>query len=123
VAIEADTEGKSSFIGFVGLRGICPRSRRAEIWIYIGDKAFWGKGLGQEATTALCRHAFEEMNLHRVWLELDPENVGAKKCYEKAGFVLEGTLRQAYYRRGKYRDTCMMGLLRPDFEAKERKKA
>jgi RimJ/RimL family protein N-acetyltransferase len=27
------------------------------------------------------------------------------------GFKIEGQLRKAYFRRGKFRDTCIMGLL------------
>jgi len=118
LSVDLKTKKGSQSIGFIGLRSICPRSRRAEIWIYIGDKSTWGDGIGGEAITALCRYAFKEMNLHRLWLELDPEHAPALRCYQKVGFVREGTLRQAYYRRGKYRDTCMMGLLRPEFEKK-----
>ncbi len=120
VAIEMGSNGKPTTVGSMGLRGICPRSRRAELWIYLGDKAVWGKGLGQEAIFALCRYGFVEMNLFRIWLETDPQHRSALRCYEKAGFINEGTLRKAYYRRGKFRDTCIMGLLRPDFEKKER---
>jgi diamine N-acetyltransferase len=99
-------------IGFVGLRGICCRSRRGEIWIYIGDKSFWSKGFGQEILSLLVRYAFEEMNLHRLWLECDPEHKSAVACYEKVGFKQEGVLKESYYRRGSYRDTIIMGLIR-----------
>ena len=113
-----DKDGRVRPIGFVGMRGINGRSARAELWIYIGDKSCWSEGFGGEVITALCQYAFDEMNLFRIWLETNPEHEGAMRCYEKVGFVREGTLRQAYYRRGKYRDTCIMGLLRPDFEQK-----
>jgi RimJ/RimL family protein N-acetyltransferase len=106
----------TAHVGFIGLRGICPRSRRAELWIYIGEKSAWNKGVGQDAIRTLCQYAFDEMNLFRIWMECDPEFEAAVRCYEKVGFVREGTLRKAYYRRGKYRDTCMMGLLRTDWE-------
>jgi RimJ/RimL family protein N-acetyltransferase len=102
-------------IGFIGLQSICPRSRRAELWIYIGDKEYWGKGFGEDATRTLCKYAFEQMNLHRLWLECNPDFVQVTRCYEKVGFKHEGTLRQAYYRDGAFRDTCIMGLLSSDF--------
>lgn len=122
LSIEASTESASvTHVGLIGIRGICSRSRRAELWIYIGDKTLWGSGYGVESVEALCRYAFEEMNLYRIWMECDPEFKAAVKCYETAGFVKEGVLRKAYYRRGEYRDTCIMGLLRPDFERKSKK--
>ncbi len=118
VEIGPDT-GCFEHVGFIGLRGICSRSRRAELWIYLGDKWAWNKGVGKEAVRGLCQFAFEEMNLHRLWLECDPEHQGGVRCYQKAGFVEEGRLRQAYFRRGQFRDTIMMGLLKPDWEARK----
>ena len=98
-AIET-VEGVS--VGFIGLREICSRSRRAEMWIYIGEKSHWGRGIGSCAVGLLCRYAFNEMNLHRVWLLTNPENVGAVRCYERNGFRVEGVLRDYYFRRGRY---------------------
>lgn len=112
LALENDGET----IGFIGLRGICARSRRAEIWIYIGSKPHWNRGIGQDAVHTLCKYAFEEMNLFRIWLECNPEFTAVVRCYEKVGFIEEGRLRKAYYRSGSFRDTCIMGLLREEFK-------
>jgi RimJ/RimL family protein N-acetyltransferase len=103
-------------IGFVGLRGICSRSRRAEMWIYVGDKFQWGNGYGKDSISAICQYAFSEMKLHRLWLECDPEHIAGVTCYQKIGFVHEGTQRDGYFRRGKFRNTITMGLLKPDWE-------
>ncbi|NCN41847.1 GNAT family N-acetyltransferase [bacterium] len=107
------TNGKH--IGFIGLQAICPRSRRAELWIYIGDKEYWGKGFGEDSARTLCKYAFEQMNLYRIWLECNPDFTQVTRCYEKVGFKQEGILRHAYYRDGAFRDTCIMGLLRSEF--------
>jgi RimJ/RimL family protein N-acetyltransferase len=109
-------------IGFIGLRAICPRSRRAEIWIYIGSKKHWNQGIGFDATLALCEYAFDQMNLYRIWLECNPKYKPVVKCYKKIGFVREGILRKAYYRHGKFRDTSIMGLLREDFQRTSKKR-
>ena len=103
-------------LGFIGLREICPRSRRAEIWIYIGAKSHWGQGVGQDAVQSICDYAFLQMNLNRIWLECNPEFALVVKCYQKVGFVEEGRLREGYYRDGQYRDTCIMALLKSDWE-------
>lgn len=117
LALEIKSGGDNyKHIGFIGLRGVCARSRRGEMWIYLGDKESWSQGIGTQAVRGICQFAFEEMNLYRVWLECDPEHQGGVRCYQKVGFVEEGRLRQAYYRRGKFRDTIMMGLLRSDWE-------
>jgi len=106
----------STFIGLIGLRNICSRSRRAELWIYIGDKDNTKKGYGSDAIRTICNYGFDSMNLNRIWLECDPGYPKIMNAYQKVGFVLEGTLRQSYYRRGEYRDTCIMGLLRESWE-------
>lgn len=113
LAIEHNSDG---LIGFIGIRGICPRSRRAEIWIYIGSKPHWNQGIGFEAVDVLCKYAFEQMNLFRIWLECNPDFEPVVRCYQKVGFVEEGRLRKAYYRDGEFRDTCIMGLLRTDWK-------
>lgn len=102
-------------IGFVGLQAISSRSRRAEIWIYIGAKTYWGKGFGEDTIRTLANYALNEMNLYRIWLECNPEFTNIVHCYEKVGFKKEGLLRKAYYRNGAFRDTCIMGLLKEDF--------
>ena len=105
---------EGNLIGVMGLRGICSRSRRAEIWIYLGEKKNWKQGLGSDAVKVFCKYAFTEMNLHRIWLECDPNNVGAIRCYEKCGFRLEGILRDGYFRHGQYHATAIMGRLSTD---------
>lgn len=106
---------KGEHIGFIGLQGISNRSQRAEIWIYIGSKKHWSKGFGKDSIKTLCAYAFNQMNLHRIWLECNPEYKNVVKCYKDIGFEMEGKLREAYYRHGKFRDTCIMGLLKSDF--------
>lgn len=101
-------------VGIIGLRGICARSRRAEIWVYLGEKKIWQQGFGTDAILTFCNYAFVEMNLHRIWLECDPRHRAAIRCYEKCGFRIEGRLRDAYFRHGGFHDTVIMGRLRTD---------
>ena len=85
-------------------------------YIGIADKENHSKGYGQEATLLLCEYAFMTLNLHRIHLVVHTENVKAIKLYKKIGFKLEGTMREAMYRDGKYADFHVMGLLRNDWE-------
>ena len=49
-------------------------------------------------------------------------NVRAVRSYEKAGFVLEGRLREAVYKNGKYDDVLIMSVLRSEWMAKMKEK-
>ncbi|KII87928.1 hypothetical protein PLICRDRAFT_141983, partial [Plicaturopsis crispa FD-325 SS-3] len=65
-------------------------------------------GYGTEAVGWILEQAFMRLGLHRVALSASPWNVGARRAYEKAGFVLEGTNRKALFREGKFWDTINM---------------
>ncbi len=93
------------------------RHRRAELGIVIGEKAYWGQGYGSDAIRTLLRFAFEEMNLHRVYLRVYEDNARGIRAYEKCGFCIEGRLREANYRKGRYHDELIMGVLRGEFTA------
>ncbi len=65
----------------------------------------------------LLKLAFDEMNLHRVWLHVFPDNEGAIACYLKCGFREEGRLRQEVFQGGRYYDVIVMGVLKDEFAA------
>jgi RimJ/RimL family protein N-acetyltransferase len=44
-------------------------------------------------------------------------NLRAIRSYEKAGFSLEGRLREAVYKRGAYDDVLIMSVLRSEWDA------
>jgi RimJ/RimL family protein N-acetyltransferase len=90
--------------------------RSAEVGIMIGDKSVWNQGLGTEAMGLLLRIGFGILNLNRVFLQVYADNVRAVRAYEKAGFILEGTMRQAVYKNGKYGNIHIMSVLRSDWE-------
>ncbi len=93
-------------------------SRAAIFYLALLEPQAWSKGFGGEATRLMVDYAFATLNLHRIQLHVCAENAPAIRIYEKAGFVKEGVLRQAMYRRGRYVDFWVMGILREDWEKK-----
>jgi RimJ/RimL family protein N-acetyltransferase len=104
-------------IGSIGLHGIDGADRHASLGIMIGDHDYWSHGYGTDAITTLLHYAFDEMNLHRVWLEVLDDNARGIACYRKCGFIEEGRKRQDRYRSGAYHDTLVMGVLDEEFRA------
>jgi RimJ/RimL family protein N-acetyltransferase len=51
------------------------------------------------------------MNLHRIELDVYATNTRGRRAYEKVGFRLEGTRRQAAFVGGHHVDVFVMGLL------------
>lgn len=102
-------------IGGVQLKGLDWRNRSTELGLFIGEKEWRGKGLGTIVTHLLLHYAFMTLNLHRVWLRVDSENVAAIRCYEKCGFIREGFFRDEVYKNGQYRDSIVMSILSGEF--------
>jgi RimJ/RimL family protein N-acetyltransferase len=102
-------------IGNTGLHGISGRERHAEFGISIGERDCWGSGYGTAAARLVVDHAFNRLNLHRVFLRVFSHNERAIASYKKLGFIEEGRLRQHQWREDGWVDTLYMGLLRDEF--------
>jgi len=101
-------------IGFVDLSGATPHGDTF-VGIGIGERAYWGKGYGTEAMKLVLRFAFAELGLHRVSLDVFEYNPRGVKSYEKAGFRMEGRVREMILRDGQRSDVFFMGVLREDW--------
>ncbi|MEJ7797450.1 MAG: GNAT family N-acetyltransferase [Solirubrobacteraceae bacterium] len=70
-----------------------------------------GKGHGRAMLRAAIEHA-RSMGLHKIELEVWPDNERAIALYESAGFEVEGVRRDHYRRRdGSLRSSQIMALL------------
>ena len=98
-------------IGFTTFSALDGDNGSVLFHITIGERDAWGRGLGTEATELMVGHAFERLGLHRVGLTVFSYNVRAISAYEKAGFSIEGKLRDAIQRDGHYFDEVQMGIL------------
>lgn len=90
--------------------------RMAIFYIGIADKVNWNKGYGRETTALMLAYAFETLNLNRIQLHVATENEAAVHVYQKTGFAIEGTLREAMYHEGRFCDFYVMGILRREWE-------
>lgn len=87
----------------------------ADLGLLIGNKNYWGKGVGAEACKLAISYGFGEMKLRKIYLAVYENNPNAKKLYEKLGFRLEGTLRKHIKVENAYYDKYLMGLFKEEF--------
>lgn len=113
--IDCETD---QLIGRCLLFGIDPVNRSAMLGIFIGEKAFWGRGYGQEATRLLLHYAFNLLNLHSVMLGVFSFNERAQAAYRKIGFKEIGRRREARIIAGKAYDGVLMDILEDEFRAR-----
>ena len=111
----AITTEDDNIIGLITLADINSVSRSAVLHIMIGNEENCGKGIGSFAIKQMLNHAFLNLNLNRVELEVLSQNIRAKKTYEKIGFKYEGTRREACFKNGNYIDIDIMSMLKKEF--------
>ncbi|MGI6126656.1 MAG: GNAT family N-acetyltransferase [Planifilum sp.] len=71
------------------------------------------RGWGKEALRFLIRRCFDELGVHRLWLDVMEHNERARHGYESVGFVREGTLRECLKIEGRYVSLCPFCEMRP----------
>ena len=104
-------------IGNCGLHDIGWIGRHAEFGILIGEKDYWNKGYGEEATRLILDYGFNIINLHNIFLKVLEFNKRAVRAYEKAGFKQIGRWRKAVQIAGKRYDYILMDILADEFDS------
>ena len=104
------SEGR--YIGGSGLHRILWDVRRFEIG-YWCRRGHTGRGVITESVAALARMAFDVLAARRVEIRMDEGNPASRRVAERAGFTLEGVLRQeALTTTGEARNTCVYSRVR-----------
>ena len=106
---------QDQYVGNCGLHSIDYVNRSAEFGIMLGEKAQWGKGYAPEAAQLIIDYGFKQLGMHRIFLHVYSHNARAQRAYEKVGFIPEGTMRESYFRDGRYYDTLIMSILESEW--------
>ena len=70
------------------------KNGKATIGLMIGDRDYWGKGLGTEIIEALCAFAFDNLGVRKIVAGVLEPNKASLRAFIKAGFSVEATLRK-----------------------------
>lgn len=108
-AIECD----GAAVGAIGVElGRDVERVSAEIGYWIGE-AYWGRGIITEALRAVTLDAFGRFDLLRIFAVPFADNTGSVKVLEKAGYVIEGHMRQSAIKNGIVRDQLLYAAYTP----------
>jgi len=119
LAIEINLDNIWITIGNISFLNFDQHNRSAELGIFIGEKRYWGKGYGGDAVCLLLRYGFMNLNLHRIYLRVNENNLRGINCYKKSGFIMEGRARKAQFLNGRYVDLCLMSILNDEWQDRE----
>ncbi len=78
-------------------------------------RPFWRQGIVTEAIKLILGLCFSEVELHRVYAHVFPDNTGSMRVLEKVGFTREGLLRQAAMKNGNFVDTYIYSILEDEW--------
>jgi [ribosomal protein S5]-alanine N-acetyltransferase len=95
---------QSQLIGQITLGGVMYGAMRGGHIGYWIDRNFANRGYTTQAVEILTQYAFEELKLHRLEINLRPENASSRRVAEKAGYVFEGERPRYLHIDGQWRD-------------------
>jgi len=111
-----ETEGR--LVGQMHLFGIAWGSLRSASAGYWVAQSVAGQGIVPFALAAACDHAFLVLGLHRVEVNIRPENIASLRVVEKLGFREEGLRRFYLHIDGQWRDHRSFALTTEDLGAR-----
>ncbi|MDO5138711.1 MAG: GNAT family protein [Oscillospiraceae bacterium] len=113
---DAVIEADSVPVGLIGLLGIDRKNKKAEYYILLGETEYKGKGIAKRASELLLDYAFSSLQLNKVYLYTEVENIAAQKLFERVGFIEEGRAREDLYSKERFVDRVMYGILRSGYK-------
>jgi RimJ/RimL family protein N-acetyltransferase len=120
VAFAIRWKRNDAHIGNIAMKKIDIINRSAELAIIIGDKKYWGKGVGSEAYQLLLEYGFNTLNLNRISSGQTISNTGMIRVCEKMGMKKEGKLREVLYKNGEYLDAAIYSILKKEYDKLKR---
>lgn len=106
----------SCHIGNVKLGFVNSFHKRGQISLFIGEKAYWGKGLAKEVAYAMTKYGFEKVGLGRIEAGCYEENLASLRTFLSIGYTVEGFFRgHLISDQGKCSGCFWMGMLKHEF--------
>lgn len=93
-----------NLIGQITLGGVIYGALRGGHIGYWIDQEYANRGYTTQAVEIVTRFGFEQLGLHRIEINIRPENAPSCKVAEKAGYQLEGSRARYLHIDGQWRD-------------------
>ena len=109
------TEDDDMHIGNIKIGPVNWIHKKGDISLFIGESKKWGKGYGYDAIILISNWSFKELKLEKINAGIYQSNVKSIKAFEKAGFKIEGILRDEVKLNSKRENVLRCGLLKSEF--------
>lgn len=105
---------ESGIVGIISLEESDKEIQVAKIGIWIAE-AYHSNGYGTEAVELITDYGFNELGIHRIYAHVYEGNEASRRIWEKLGFKNEGTLREHIFRKGRFEDADIYGVLKHEW--------
>jgi ribosomal-protein-alanine N-acetyltransferase len=95
---------ENNLVGQITMGGVIYGAMRGAHIGYWIDRNFSNRGFTTAAVSLLTQFGFSELNLHRIEINVRPENAASIRVAEKAGYVFEGVRPRFLHIDGAWRD-------------------
>jgi ribosomal-protein-serine acetyltransferase len=102
------------FAGTIGFHHLDKQNKSTELGYWLA-KEFEGRGIITRCCRAVLDYLFNTMQLNRVQINCNVENVKSRAIPERLGFTFEGTHRQAEFLHGNFGDLAVYSMLREEW--------
>ncbi len=98
-------------VGLIDLFDFDPVNQRAGIGIVIHAQEDRGKGLGKEALGLLINYAFQKLQLHQLYANIDMDNTASISLFTNFGFEKAGIKKDWNKRNNRFTDEALYQLI------------
>lgn len=84
-----------------------------ELGYWLGEP-FWGKGITTEAVKTFTKYLFDHYKIRSIVANVYEGNMASMKVLTKAGFRLDGIIRQAVFKEKLFLDLYLYSILREE---------
>ncbi|MBU0911019.1 MAG: GNAT family N-acetyltransferase [Gammaproteobacteria bacterium] len=107
-----------SFHGaFCGVIGVYTKeaeyAHAAELGYWVAQE-YWNQGIASKAVTAFTELVFSTTDIQRIYALVSAPNLASIQVLQKAGYSLEGILKQAVYKQGQFYDEHLFAKIRSE---------
>ncbi|QNL20710.1 GNAT family N-acetyltransferase [Hyphobacterium sp. CCMP332] len=103
-----------TIIGDLGLHFIGSENMQMELGISLASE-YQNQGFATESIKAIVKYAFENLNKHRIYASVDPENSPSMRLFERLKFRKEAHFIRSYYQNGIWKDDVIFALLKSEY--------
>ncbi|PKM53189.1 MAG: GNAT family N-acetyltransferase [Firmicutes bacterium HGW-Firmicutes-5] len=89
--------------------------KSGELGYWLAEE-YWRQGIMSSAVKKICKEAFVQFDVERIFAEPFETNVGSRRVLENAGFTYEGTMRNGVYKNSKLQSYCMYSILKKEID-------